>query len=612
MGPMREAFIEKGTTMTGEIVPRPEYPRPQFVRDEWLNLNGEWCFQYDPHNEGEGRHWHITGQLDRVIRVPFVHQSTLSGIGDPSQVDYVWYSRLFAIPESWCERRVMLHFGAVDYEATVWVNGQLVGRHRGGFTSFSFDITRACKYDGDNLLVVRAYDPISPEVPSGKQSESESQGCYYTRSTGIWQTVWLEPLGQTSMGRPQIIASLSESMVHMRVPVDGDVEDGRVQAEIVSGGELLSSHEAKVVDGFAQFDILMIDPIAWEPGHPHLYDVRFRLFDGQMQTDSAKSYFGMRDIEVSGSRLLLNGKPFITRGVLDQGIWPDGLYTAPTDDELRGDIERAMEMGFNSARLHQKVFEERSLYWADVLGYPVWAEFPDWGCDLSLPKARENHKREWLAAVARDLSHPSIIIWTPLNERYSNYYEDKVQHDFVRDLIKATKEIDSTRPICSSSGFGHVSETDIADPHDYDHNGKVLRERYQGGNWHEALPMATHGFDTFASGEHYSGQPVIISEMGGMWWGRCTRTGNEWGYGECPESEVDFIEKYRELVATLLDCLPLCGFVYTQLTDVEQEANGLYYADRLPKFDQARIREINTYGVEEVTPKAEPVEGEPH
>ena len=583
--------------MTVVNIPRPEYPRPQLVREEWLNLNGEWKFQYGTDSKGEERLWHLTGQLDRNIIVPFVHQSVLSGIGDSDQIDNVWYSRTFTVPESWGERRIILHFGAVDYEATVWINGQLVGQHRGGFTSFSFDITKACRYDKENLLVVRAYDPISPEIPSGKQSDRESYGCYYTRSTGIWQTVWLEPVNHADIERPHINASLSGSMVHMTVPVRGDVEAAWLQAEIISQSELVCSYDARVVDGIAQFDILIPDPIAWESGCPHLYDVQFKLFDGGILVDSAKSYFGMRDIEVSGNGLLLNGKPFITRGILDQGFWPDGLYTAPSDDELRLDIERAMELGFNSARFHQKVFEERAFYWADVLGYPVWAEYPDWGCNLSLPGTRINVKQEWLEAVARDISHPSIIIWTPFNERFADsYYEDKDQHNFVREVVKATKELDPTRPISSSSGFGHIEETDIADPHDYEHDGRILKERYRHGNWHGSLPLATHGFHTFAKKERYNGQPVIISEMGGMWWHPKGPTYcNEWGYGKCPESQAEFVSKYRELIMALLECESIYGFVYTQLTDIEQEANGLFFADRTPKFDAAVIREINSY-----------------
>ncbi|MHB0998083.1 MAG: glycoside hydrolase family 2 protein [Armatimonadota bacterium] len=579
--------------------PRPEYPRPQFAREQWLNLNGSWKFQYDVEGKGEEYLWHLTGQLNREILVPFVHQSVLSGIGDTAQVDNVWYSRCFTIPESWCEQRIMLNFGAVDYEATVWVNGQLAGTHKGGFTSFAFDITDICRFDEENLLVVRAYDPISPVIPSGKQSDRESYGCYYTRSTGIWQTVWLEPIAKTSICRPHIQASLDESMVHIKAPVDGYYDNAWLQTNILSNGELVCSYESRVEDGYAQFDILITDPIAWEPGNPHLYDVEFQLFNNKIVVDSAKSYFGMRDVRTSGSRLLLNGEPFISRGILDQGMWPDGLYTAPSDDELRLDIQRAIDLGFNSARLHQKVFEERSLYWADVLGYPVWAEFPDWGCNLSIPETRENFKHEWLEAVSRDMNHPSIIVWTPFNERYADsYYKDKNQHSFVRDIVKATKELDPTRPVSSSSGFGHIAETDIADPHDYDHCGKTLRKRYTRGTWEESLPLANHGYSTFALGEYYRGQPVIISEMGGMWWGKCDPSiNNEWGYGKCPGSLEDFIEKYREVITSILDCERLCGFVYTQLTDVEQEANGLYYADRSPKFDASVIRTINRYGL---------------
>ncbi len=584
---------------TDNLVPLPEYPRPLLARDEWVNLNGRWRFDYDPDGSGEDAGWHETGDLKRSIMVPYVHQAPLSGIGDPAQVDYVWYAREFAVLSSWLRDRLVVNFGAVDYEATVWVNGQKVGEHRGGFTPFSCDITAACRPGEGNLLVVRAFDPITPEHPSGKQSERESYGCMYTRSTGIWQTVWLEPLGEAFVGVPRIITSLKGAHVKLRVPVTGSAENVYVRVNVQSGGSMLATPEVQPRDGFAEFDIRIPDPVPWNMETAHLYDMRIVTRRGQVVTDRASSYFGMREVEVSGDRVLLNGEPLVFRGILDQGLWPDGIYTAPSDLEMRNEISRSLQFGFNSARLHQKVFDPRQLYWADRMGYPVWAEFPDWGCHLANPAARENLMREWLEAVSRDISHPSIIIWTPLNERTGeSYHSDPVQHDFVRELVRRTKELDSTRPVCSTSGYEHVTETDIADTHDYRHDPEALRKTYT-PPFGESGPVTGHNHPTFTQGERYTGQPVIVSEMGGMWWDPEKAADTEaWGYGDRPKSVEDFIRIYKDIIQVCLECPALSGFVYTQLTDVEQEVNGLYTYDRKPKFDHDAIAAITRMPVE--------------
>ncbi len=571
-------------------VPRPEYPRPRLVRRLWHNLNGVWSFSFDPDCQGEGRGWHVREQTGQTIRVPYVHQSRASGIGDPAQVDCVWYWRTFQAQQEWLTGRLLLHFGAVDYEAAVWVNGQLQGGHRGGYTPFTLDITDACR-PGENLLAVRAFDPVSPAIPSGKQSERESYGCKYTRSTGIWQTVWLEPVPPAAAGEPVIFASLREGVVRLSVPVTGDPAGTRVRAVATRGGGEVARAEEDSSGGEARIEMRIPDPAAWGPGSPELYGLSLEVLRGGNVVDRAESYFGMRDVEAAGDRIFINGRPHVFRGVLDQGYWPDGIYTAPSNDELRLDIERAMLHGFDSARLHQKVFEPRTLYWADRLGYLVWAEFPDWGTDLSLEEARENVRREWLEAVRRDISHPCIVIWTPFNEREC-FDEDPVQREFLRQMVLLTRRTDPSRPVCSASGWSHVSETDIVDIHDYDSSGEALRERYSRPFGPEG-PVSKHRA-AMAGGETYRGQPVVASEVGGIWWdpAACAPEGG-WGYGERPASEEEFLKRYRECILSLLDCRPLSGFVYTQLTDVEQEVNGLYTFGRSAKFDPATIREIN-------------------
>ena len=570
-------------------IPRPEYPRPQFVRDAWANLNGVWRFAFDAEGKGEHSGWHETGRLDKQITVPFVHQCPLSGIGETAQVDYVWYAREFEIPAEWLSGRLLLHFGAVDYQTDVWVNGRHAGGHAGGYTPFALDITELA-HAGGNLLTVRAFDPISPEIPSGKQSFKESHGCLYTRSTGIWQTVWLEPVAAESLCPPEIFPSLQQECVRIIVPVRGG--DGlTVRAE--TAGELA---EATVEEGRAVLEIPVAAPDPWEPGNPHLYDLELSLLKNGQTVDKARSYFGMRDFQIDGTGFLLNGRPLVFRGVLDQGYWPDGLYTARSDEELRLDIERSMDYGFNSARLHQKVFDPRMLYWADRLGYPVWGEMADWGLDLALPAAQANFRREWDEAVRRDISHPSLLIWTPFNERSGAFHSDKAQHDFVREIVQRTKELDPSRPVCSSSGFEHVTETDIADIHDYDANAPAIRERYSQDFTPDGPPLTTHNVPTFAEGEHYTGQPVVASEIGGIWWAPELAGTDAWGYGGRPQNEEEFLRRYTDTVSAFITSPNLAGFVYTQLTDVEQEVNGLYTYDRKPKFTgemMQLIRRVN-------------------
>lgn len=576
--------------MSDTSVPRSEYPRPSFVRTDWMNLNGRWKFGFDPGAAGQEKGWHETGALEGQIVVPFVHQAPLSGIGDPAQVDAVWYARKFSVPQDWLNGRLLLHFGAVDYEAAVWVNGRHVGGHRGGYTPFTCDITSAAA-PGENLLVVRAFDPITPEQPSGKQSEKESYGCMYTRSTGIWQTVWLEPVASVSALSPEIFASARSGIVRVRVPLEGDTAGARVRvAASLRGGQAVSA-EADASDGCARLEFSIPNPEAWGPGSPVLYGMDISVVQGGSVADSARTYFGMRDVQVDGNRILLNGRPWVSRGILDQGFWPDGLYTAPTDAELRADIERSMAHGFDSARLHQKVFDPRTLYWADRLGYLLWGEFPDWGCDPGLEATRENFRREWLEAVRRDISHPSVIIWTPTNER-NCFNTDAAQREFLRELVSLTHQADPSRPVCSASGWSHVTETDIVDFHDYDSDTAVLRERYSMEFGPEG-PVSKHAA-AMADGEAYRGQPVVASEVGGIWWDpeRAESEGS-WGYGGRPASMQEFLARYRETMGAFLECEPLSGFVYTQLTDVEQEVNGLYTYDRRPKFDPALIREFN-------------------
>ncbi|MEW6357521.1 MAG: sugar-binding domain-containing protein [Planctomycetota bacterium] len=576
--------------MPGKKTPRPEYPRPDFARSDWMNLNGTWDFEFDPDRKGAKEAWFRSRRFPKKIVVPFPPESKLSGIGDTDFHRAVWYRRTFTIPKNWARKRVLLHFGAVDYRATVWVNGSEVGTHQGGYTPFVFDITG--QLGRKNTLVVRAEDHTpSGEQPRGKQCpELKSRGCLYTRVTGIWQTVWIEAAGMSYMKSLTAIPHLPDERVTLTVAIEHPPIEGSVRAEVKDGSRTVGAVEAPIRKGKAAIDVAIPGPKPWQPGRPHLYDVKLTLLDDGKPVDTVKSYFGMRNVRVEGERIYLNGKPIYLRQVLDQGYYPDGIYTAATDAALKKDIQISMEMGFNGARLHQKVFEPRFLYHADRMGYLCWGEMGDWGLDLTREQARENFRKEWIEVVERDRNHPCLITWTPFNERGGPFHSDYTQQQFVVDIVRLTKSLDPTRPVCDNSGWVHTL-SDICDVHDYSMPA-ALEERWSGfQNGAEPAPPKQ---PMFAKGYHYTGQPVVLSEIGGIWLDLKANFGEGgWGYGERPGSEKEFLARYKGTIQACLSKGRLSGFCYTQLYDVEQEVNGLYTYTRRAKVSKDKIKRIN-------------------
>jgi len=573
-------------------VPRPEHPRPQFLRSSWLNLNGEWEFCFDHGRSGRERGLPCADRLDGRILVPFCPESTLSGIGYRDFMYCIWYRRTFTLPPEWENKRILLHFGAVDYDTEVWVNGVSVGKHRGGYTSFTMEITHALR-PGENSIVVCAEDDTrSPLQPSGKQSPEYSyrqHRCSYTRTTGIWQTVWLEAVPSTYLARLRIAPDLENTCVHLLVLVNGPAKDMEVEAKAEFDGVMVGTVRAKVTAGLVQM-VLTISPDQvrpWEPGGPFLYDLRLSLYYQGRIIDEVQSYFGLRSLGISGPALLLNGRPLFHRLVLDQGYYPDGVYTAPSDESLRKDIELAMAMGFNGARLHQKVFEERFLYWADKLGYLVWGEMANWGLDLSNPLALQRFQTEWLEVLARDYNHPSIVGWCPFNETQVDQ-----DPEILRQIYRLTKEIDPTRPCIDTSGWVHAGLTDVYDVHDYEQDPVIFAAHYR-PNLPASSDINPH-LGRIPYEARPTGGPFLVSEYGGIWWNPEQKDENGWGYGSRPASTEEFLARYRALTETLLNDPRICGFCYTQLTDVEQEVNGLYTFQREPKFSPNIIKAINS------------------
>ncbi len=549
-----------------------------------MNLNGSWEFEIDPGDTGRARGLvNKKEPYQQMITVPFCPESELSGVGHKDFMEAVWYRRSFTLPEGAEGCRVLLHFGAVDYACEAWVNGQSVGTHEGGYVSFTFDITAALK-EGENVLVVCAQDhQRGGRQPYGKQSERFfSHDCSYTRTTGIWQTVWLEWVPETYIESMRLIPDAANGLVQIDAKIKGAarLSDLKLAAEAFYGDFSKGVAEAKVDGDRARLTLYVEDPQLWEPGSPTLYDLALKLMAGAAVVDEVSSYFGLRTISFDGKKCLINGKPVFQRLILDQGFYPDGIYTAPTDEELKADIERSMAMGFNGARLHQKVFEQRFLYWADKLGYLCWGEMPSWGIDPSRPHTLGVFLKEWIEVVERDFNSPAIIGWCPFNEVWGES-GDGLRRLTLTTTYRATKAIDKTRPVIDSSG-GYHYETDIYDTHDYEQSVEIYSKRYAPG---EEL------YDHRVGEVPYDGvKPMFVSEYGGIRW---TDDEHGWGYGVGPKTAEEFIERYRGLTTVLLNNPEHMGFCYTQLTDVEQEQNGLYTYQRKAKFPPEVIREIN-------------------
>ncbi|RKN06428.1 glycoside hydrolase family 2 protein [Streptomyces radicis] len=587
-------------------VPRPEYPRPQFARHDWLNLNGTWQFELDRGDSGLERGL-TDRELSGEILVPFPPESELSGIGETDFLHAVWYRRTVTLPAEWAGRRVLLHFGAVDYDTTVWVNGTEVARHRGGFTPFTADLDGVAEPGDEAVITVRARDPRSGPQARGKQAiKYANHDCNYTRVTGIWQTVWLEPVADLHLRRPRITPDLAGSAFHLELPLSGNREGHRVAAVLTDADGEVARAEARADLDLAPRLYLPVPEDRrreWSPDDPHLYGLRLALLDAEgVEVDAAESYAGLRAVGIRGKAITLNGRTVFQRLVLDQGWYPDGLMTAPTDEALVRDIELAMAAGFNGARLHQKVFEERFLYHADRLGYLVWGEFGDWGCEVGgssgdnqQPDA--SYVGQWLEAIERDYSHPSIVGWCPLNETYQKLHDRVTQLDSVtRAMFLATKALDTTRPVVDASGYAHrVAETDVYDSHSYEQDPAAFARQQAG--LADGTPYVNRHADGTAYSLPYRGQPYFVSEFGGIWWdpeAAATAAGDDrtasWGYGDRPRDEEEFHARFEGLTGVLLGDPDMFGYCYTQLTDVFQEQNGVYRFDRTTKLDVERVR----------------------
>ena len=594
--------------MTSPDIPRPEHPRPQLRRSTWLNLNGEWQFEIDRADTGIERGL-LDRPLDGRIIVPFAPESAASGVGETDFLTAVWYRREVLVPESWDGLDLLLHFGAVDHDATVWVDGVEVARHRGGFTGFTADL--GAREPGSRLtIVVRARDSRDLPQARGKQATHyANSACYYTRTTGIWQTVWLEAVPPSRIGRPRILPRVGANAFDITVPLHRVPAGWTVRLQVADDqGEVATTSLPVGLDLMPAASVtLPADRVRlWAPGDPFLYDLRILLEDADGVTvDQVDSYAGLRCVGIDRNRLLVNGVPVFQRLILDQGYWPDTLMTAPSDDDLVRDIELALSAGFNGARLHQKVFEERYLYHADRLGYLVWGEFPDWGA-IDSRLAQSDHQQpttsfvaQWLEVIERDLNHPAIVGWCPLNETYQPLHDRITQlDDTAHAMYRAAKLADPTRPVLDASGYAHrVPAADVYDAHDYEQDPARFAENHRNARHGRPYRNLLAGREQSVD---YAGQPYFVSEFGGIWWSsseslpqRADRSAS-WGYGQRVASVGEWHARFDGLVGTLLSDPSMFGYCFTQLTDTFQEQNGIVDEHRRPKFDLTRLAATQT------------------
>ncbi|HIT54215.1 MAG TPA: beta-galactosidase [Candidatus Fimivicinus intestinavium] len=563
--------------------PRSEYPRPQFFRNAWQTLNGEWAFHIDHGKSGRDRGQSSPqARFDQKILIPFCPESKLSGVAHLDFMESVWYKRSVTLTQEQLAGRVLLHFGAVDYSCTIYVNGEACGTHQGGYSSFQFDITEHV-HPGENTLTVHAVDHQRDGTqPHGKQCDHfESSGCSYTRTTGIWQSVWLEFVPTVYLQSVRLTADYRTGSVTLCPQVSSLPRPLSLRVSVSFKGEPCACETFPLSACGAALSLHVDDVKCWDVLQPNLYDVTYELCDGAIVLDTVQSYFGFRTVELREHAIWLNGRPVFQRLVLDQGYYPDGVYTAPTDDALRRDIELSIALGFNGARLHQKVFEERFLYWADRLGYLVWGEQASWGLDITTSEGLLHFLPEWLEVLSRDFNHPCIIGWCPFNETWDQRHR-RADKRVLEAVYLATKAADPTRPVIDTSGNYHA-RTDIYDVHDYEQDVKTFAARYNAVT-REAI------YETYPDRQQYEGQPYFVSEYGGAWWAPGQDKG--WGYGKAPESEAEFAQRYAGLTRALMDNPNICALCYTQLYDVEQEQNGLYTYERKPKFSQAIYEQI--------------------
>lgn len=576
------------------------YPRPQFIRDSWELLDGIWKFAVDSDGIGEKEQWFCRFPEGKQILVPFTYETEKSGIHDESAYERIWYHREFEIAEDTLhDRNLLLHFEGSDYITKVWINGIYIGVHKGAYTRFSFDISNAVKA-GVNTVTVEVEDRMDEQQPRGKQRwVPENYACWYVQTTGIWKSVWMEQVPKEAIAAAKLTPSVSAG--NLEIELDTNVREAAryVRVLVEYEGQKVTEAVFPVADGRVKGNISVYNKEifewgikTWSTEHPDLYDITFTLCTENKRLDTVRSYFGMREIGVHNTNILLNGKPIYQRLILDQGYWKETHLTPPDDDALKADVEKIIAMGYNGVRKHQKTEDERFLYWCDVLGLYVWSEvgsnyvFGDQGI--------EDFTEQWVQIVKQNYNHPSIITWVPFNESWGipNVMTNKKQQNFTKAIYYLTKSIDPMRLVVSNDGW-EQTKTDIVTMHDYEQIAELLKLRYK-DHMDEVLcgKIYHNGFKcAFAEGSEYEGQPIIISEFGGI---AFDNDDSGWGYGNKAASKEEFIKRLDDIVTAVKQIPGISGYCYTQVSDVQQEINGLLDETHEFKIDSEIIKEINT------------------
>jgi beta-galactosidase/beta-glucuronidase len=578
------------------------HPRPQLTRPRWASLDGWWEFAFDDNDEGLSRHWQDGRELPLRVLVPFPYQGPTSGIGSKEIHEIFWYSRSFDVPADWQFGELLLHFGAVDYSTEVWVNGRVAGSNRGGHVPFYFDIAPYLR-PGPNRLTLRVEDRQDPYQPRGKQSSSgKPVRIYYYCTSGIWQSVWLEPVPSIRIDYLRITSAQPDGTLALQVALHGPFGQWETELDVLDGldSEMVVAHaRASTRTAVASLQVRLDHPRPWSPSKPNLYKLRVRLYHKGQLLDSVESYAGLRSIELKDGFFYLNGKRSFMLMALDQGYWPDTLLAAPSDEALREDVLWARRLGFNGVRKHQKIESERWLYWCDRLGLLVWEEMPNarsWSFG-----SQERLQVEWLRAVMRDINHPSIVAWVPVVESlgFPELKKHPEQHSFLERMVERTRMIDATRPVIDNDGWQHTDLTDICTIHDYSHPVDKLLARYADTlltgippdkGWHKEKPL-------FLQGASYRGQPIVLSEVGGFLSEPADtpphRRDRLFDHYDVVREPAELERKYHALMEGLSTLPFLAGVCYTQLTDVEHEENGLLTARRTPKLAPDDICELH-------------------
>lgn len=578
-----------------------DYPRPQFVRKEWKSLNGEWNFMFDDNDEGETKKYFKDFPINKKINVPFTYETKLSGLEDESVHYIVWYNRKINITKSQIQdKKTILNFEGSDYKTKVWINGNYIGENIGAYSRFSFDIEKYI-IEGENDITVKVEDSLSKDQPRGKQRyKKESWKCWYIQTTGIWKTVWIEWVSKKYLKNVKITPKINTVQLEIETNLsEQDIENQRyyIETEISFNNQTLNTTRETINNNYQKIEINIAQEgikhniQKWSTNTPNLYDINYKLYCEDKVIDTVDSYFGIRDITIKGDKIYLNGEQLYLKLILDQGYWKESHLTPPNEESLIKDIESVLAFGYNGIRKHQKIEDERFLYWCDVKGVLVWSEMAN--CYNFDDNSLQNFTNEWIRVVKQNYNHPSIITWVPINESWGipEVSVCEKEQNFATTLYYLTKAIDNTRPVISNDGWEHTI-SDIITIHDYEQDDKIFYHKFADENRSVLKNLKAYNGNKhmlLANGYKYEGQPVIISEYGGI----AINSEEGWGYGKQVKDEKELVERFTKLTKAIKNIPYISGYCYTQLTDVQQEINGLMDADRNYKIDPSIIKHIN-------------------